>query len=122
MSDSEARLKLVQVLEQQAASAEQLMDEARHCLSDNDQDGYLRKLKDRLGLILALPKTVGPLTAGLPSADIELVESWIGELVEDAGHALRVESPFYMSVLLYDGPVDEANNDIGRLADKLRRD
>ncbi len=123
MNDQPARQKFIEMLEKQAAIAEQLMDDARLQLNEHDdQDGYRKKLEQRTELILTLPEKLGPLTGCLSTGDCDLVERWVGELAEDAGHARRLDSIFYMSILLYDGPDDEKPiNDIARLAAKLRQ-
>jgi hypothetical protein len=73
-------------------------------------------------LILSLPEKLESLTCCLSTGECDLVERWVGELVEDANHARQVDSIFYMSVLLYDGPDDgKSINDIARLAEKLRQ-
>jgi hypothetical protein len=46
MNDLQARKKLIEILEEQAAIAEQLMEDARLQLNEHDhRDGYRKKLE-----------------------------------------------------------------------------
>lgn len=86
------RHQTIQRLEQQAQDA---------IYKDGDEQAYRGKMRARAELIAALDSDAAALVADLPGSIREEAESALNCFARGGRNALRIESVFYMSALLY---------------------
>ena len=94
-------------------------------LGEEGEDAYRGILLDKTRLLAALHEEGGPLLQGLDclaDAERERAGEALAEFSEEAGRALRLNSFFYMSALLY--PEDHqpgTPNDLDNFLEEMRR-
>lgn len=94
--------ELLEWLRQKHASLKEVEDKALEALHrDNDQISYRELMLDRAEMIAGLDVESARLTTPLADDIREGVESQLRRFAKGARNALRIDSIFYMSALLY---------------------
>jgi hypothetical protein len=113
---------LVAALEDIAGRIRELEEEAMSCLQEpSDGELYRRIQRKKAELLADLPDQLGELTTALSAWHFEALQTALEEIAEDARMAIKVDSPFYMSLLLYSEEQGEGEaNDLQKLIAWLR--
>jgi hypothetical protein len=110
--------RLIALLSTAAVEVRNLEGEATRLLYDHgDQQGYTRQLRHKAILLSGLADAVAELGPLPPEIDA-LVRERIGGFSFEADRALRVDSVFYMSVLLW--PEDAQQGESNELEALIR--
>lgn len=110
--------RLITLLSSAASEIRKLESEAKRLLYDHaDQQGYYRQLRDKAILLSGLTDAVSALEP-LPPSVGSIIREKIGGFSFEADRALRVDSVFYMSVLLC--PEDDQTGETNELEALIR--
>lgn len=118
--------QLIALLERAAITVSGLEQEAEKFLyQENNKEGYAARLRQKAILLSGLIDEVEGI-AGLPAPVCALIQERVGSVSYEAERALRVDSVFYMAVLLYPehhrpGMPNELEELVARL-DAIRRE
>jgi len=114
---------LIAALEDIAGRIRELEEEAACCLQEQcGGERYRRIQREKAELLTALPNQLDELTKALLAEHFETLQTALEEIADDAGMAIKVDSPFYMSVLLHSEEQGEGeeSNDLEKLIAWLR--
>ncbi len=114
-------MTLIDWLAGQSAAMIALEARARDLLRTGDMDAYRALMKEKASLLAALAGEAEPLLAATPEPLASAAREGVNEFSASARLALRIDSVFFMSALLY--PEDHAQgepNDLELLVEELR--
>ena len=122
MSDAHVQ-SCIEALEKVARAIRKLEGEAAHALyTDNNKAGYVAKLHEKTKMLIGLPELVAEMVATMPLPLQRFLKDRLGGMAFSAEKAMRLDSIFYMSALLYpeeyrDGDLNDLENLIGWLSE-----
>ena len=122
--DQKSLVKVVKVLEAAASRIRAIEAKAREALFEkDDKASYLELLGNKMMVVIGLPDEVEHLLVNVDPDRVRAIRKALTGMARRAGQALELESPFYMSLLLYpddyrDGDPNELELFARKLAEK----
>ncbi len=114
---------LISVLQEQAARIRKIEEQAKDTLENkNNVQEYNQEIKKKAEVLSQLPEVAYPMLEHLPREMQSEVKTKLEEFAGNAEQSMQVNSPFFMSMLLYPEDYQEGdNNDLEELIQYLRK-
>ncbi|MCL1985306.1 MAG: hypothetical protein FWG59_02520 [Betaproteobacteria bacterium] len=121
MTNAASPLAFFTWLEERALEVRRIEGQALRELEQKNTQGYRDGMRRKAQLLAGLPKASIPLLNGLPENAAQAIQEGLWRFARNAGNALTLDSPFYMSALLYPEEYREGEaNDLEVFLQELR--
>ncbi|GAB6058493.1 hypothetical protein [Desulfonatronum parangueonense] len=119
----DARTRLVTALSGVAEEIRRVEAEALAALHDRGDDGFYRtRMREKAEVLRSLPKAMASFVEQLPREEREEIDYRLERFSMSASTALKLNSVFYMSALLYPEDYREGEpNDLERFVSDLEQ-